>query len=82
VAEERIVLLMDVNKHPKDGKFSKKLAKMNLDMHEFSHKYWGPTPPYTHINGTQPINSGYISSKIEVVNLAMLNYTDSPGNHR
>jgi hypothetical protein len=77
--EERIVLLMDVNDHPTEGKFSRKLAKMNLDVHEFSHKCWGPTPPYTHINGTQPIKGGNISSKIEVVNLAMVNFMDSPG---
>ncbi len=82
VAEEIMVLLMDVNKHPMEGKFSRKLAEMNLDMHEFSHKCWGPTQPYTHINGTQPIDGGYISSEIEVLNLAMLNFTDSPGNHR
>jgi hypothetical protein len=55
---------------------------MNLDTHRFSHKCWGPTPSCTHINGTQPIDSGYISFKIEVIDLAMLNFTDSPGNHR
>jgi hypothetical protein len=82
-AEERIILLlMDANKYPTEGKFSRKLAKMNLDMHKFSHKCWGPTPPYTHINSTQPIDSGYISFEIAVVNLSMLNFTDSPGNHR
>jgi hypothetical protein len=82
MVEEGIILLMDVNEHPTKGKFSRKLAKMNLDMHKFSHKYWGPTPPNTHIKGTQPITSGYISSKIEVLNLAMLNFRDSLGNHR
>ncbi len=73
---------MDVNKHPTEGKFSRKLAKMNLDMHKLSQKCWGPTPPNTHINGMQPIDGGYIYSEIEVVNLAMLNFTDCPGNHR
>ncbi len=82
MAGERIVLLMDVNEHPMEGKFSRKLAKMNLDMHELSHKCWGPIPPDTHINGMQPIDGGYITSKIEFINLAMLNFTDSPGNHR
>jgi hypothetical protein len=35
-----------------------------------------------HINGSQPIDGGYISPEIEVVNLAMLNFQDSPGDHR
>ncbi len=65
---EKIVLLMDINKYPTEGKFIRNLAKTNLNMHKFSHKCWGPTPPYTHINGTKPINRGYISSKIEVEN--------------
>jgi hypothetical protein len=79
---DRIILLMDVNEHPIEGKFSRKLAATNPDMHKFLHKCWGPVAPYTHINGSQPINSGYKSPKIEVVNLAMLNFIDSPGDHR
>ncbi len=79
---DRIILFMDVNKHPIEGKFSKRLATTNPDMHKFSHKCWGPVAPYTHINGCQPIDGGYKSPKIEVFNLAMLNFKDSPGNHK
>jgi hypothetical protein len=35
-----------------------------------------------HINGSQPIDGGYISPEIKVVNLAMLNFQDSLGDHR
>jgi hypothetical protein len=73
---------MDVYKHPTDGKLSRKLAATNLEMKEFSHKCWGPVAPYMQINGTQLINGGYIFPEIEVVNLATVNFKDSPGNHR
>jgi hypothetical protein len=51
-------------------------------MYIFSHKSWGPMPPYTHVKGTHPIDGGYISAEVEVVNLLMLNFTDSPSDHR
>jgi hypothetical protein len=35
---DRIILLMDVNEHPIEGKFSRKLATTNPDRHEFLHK--------------------------------------------
>ncbi len=54
-AEERIILLIDVNKHPMEGKFRRKLAEMNLNMHKFTHRCWGPTPPYTHIKTRNPL---------------------------
>jgi hypothetical protein len=77
-----IILLMDVNEHPTKGKFSKRLSTTNSDIYKFLHKCWGPEVPYTHINGSQPINRGYISPEIEEVNLAMLNFRDGPGDHR
>ncbi len=73
---------MDVNEHPTEGKFSKRLSAMNPDIYEFLHQCWGPEAPYTHINSSQPIDGGYISPEIEVVNLAILNFRDSPGDHR
>ncbi len=82
VEGERIVLPMDVNEHPMDTKFVRWLTAKIPDMSESSHKCWGPTPPYTHVNGTYPINGNYMSPEIEVVNLAMLIFTNSPGGHR
>jgi hypothetical protein len=73
-----------VNEHPTEGKFSKRLSATNPDIYKFLHKCWGPKASYTHINGSQPIDGGYTSPEIEieVVNLAMLNFRDSPGDHR
>jgi hypothetical protein len=79
---DHIILLMDVNEHPTEGKFSKRLSATNPDIYKILHKSWGPEAPYTHINGSQPIDGGDKSPEIEVVNLAMLNFRDSPGDHR
>ncbi len=51
-------------------------------MEEFSHKCWGPTEPYTHPSGKLPIDGGYKSPEVKIVDLAMLNFAESPGNHR
>ena len=49
---------------------------------EFSHKYVGVVPPNTYINGTIPIDAGYRSPDIEVMNFCMLPFINSPGDHR
>ncbi len=73
---------MDVNEHVLKGKFNKALTSAGLNMEEFTHKCWGPNQPYMHINGSNPINSGYKSSEIEVMNICMLSFLDCPGDHR
>jgi hypothetical protein len=78
---ERVILLMDANKHVLKEKFNKALTRTGLDMEEFTHKCWGPNQLYTHINGSIPINGGYNLSEIEVLNVCMLPFLDSPGNH-
>jgi hypothetical protein len=35
-----------------------------------------------HISGLSPIDGGYKSSEIEIVNLGMLTFAESPGDHR
>ena len=79
---ERIVLLMDVNDHPLQNKFYSSLKERDPDMEEFSHRCWGPKEPYTHHLGKSPIDGGYKSPEVEIVNIAMLNFAESPGNHR
>ena len=79
---ERVVLVMDVNDHPLTSKFYQQLQKEQTGFEEFTHKCWGPTPPYTHISGLTPIDGGYKSSEIEIVNLGMLTFAESPGDHR
>jgi hypothetical protein len=73
---------MDANEHVLNGKFHKALTSAGLNMDEFTHKCWGTNEPYTHINGSTPINGGYKSSEIEVMNKCMLPFLDSPGDHR
>jgi hypothetical protein len=79
---ERIVLLMDVNDHPLQNKFYTSLKERNVDMEEFSHKCCGPTEPHTHHLEKSPIDGGHKSPEVEIVNLTMLNFAESPGDHR
>jgi hypothetical protein len=79
---ERIVLVMDVNNHPLNSKFYQRLQQEQTDLEEFTHKCWGPTPPYTRISGSSPINGGYKYPEIKIVNLGMLSFAESPGDHR
>ncbi len=79
---KRVILLMDANERVLKGKFNKALTRTGLDMEEFTHKCWGLNQPYTHINGSIPINNGYKLSEIEVLNVCMLPFLDSPGNHQ
>jgi hypothetical protein len=76
---ERIILMMDLNNHPLRNKLYTKLKEH--DMSQLSHKCWGPKEPYTHHSGTSPIDGGYKTPDIEIVNIAMLNFAESPGDH-
>jgi hypothetical protein len=73
---------MDANEHILKKKFNMALTRTGLDMEEFTHKCWGPNQPYMHINGSIPISGGYKLSEIEVLNVFMLPFLDSPGNHQ
>jgi hypothetical protein len=79
---ERVILSMDAKEHVPKGKFNKALTRTGLDMEEFTHKCWGPNQPYTHIHGSILIDGGYKLSEIEILNVCMLPFLDSPGDHR
>jgi hypothetical protein len=79
---ERALVLMDVNGHPLKNNFYSALQERQTDMEEFSHKCWGLSEPYTHHSGKSPIDGGYKTPELEIVNLAMLNFAESPGDHR
>ena len=81
-AGERIVLVIDVNGHPLHNNLYRQLQERGTEMEEFSHKCWGPTAPYTHYAGRSPIDGAYKSPEIEIVNLCMLTFAESPGDHR
>ncbi len=51
-------------------------------MEEFSHKCWGPKEPYTPTGGKYPIDGAYKTPEVEIVNLSMLTFSESPRNHR
>ncbi len=82
VAGERIVLEIDVNGHPLYNNLYRQLQERSTEMEEFSHKCWGPVAPYTHHAGRSPIDGAYKSPEVEIVNLCMLTFAESPGDHR
>ena len=79
---ERVILLMDVNGDPLRNNLYKSIGARSDGMEEFSHKCWGDEPPRTHARGSGPIDGGYMTPEIEILNLSMLNFVDSPGDHR
>jgi hypothetical protein len=74
--------LMDVNDQPVHNKFYTTLKEQTTDMEEFTHKCWGPKEPCTHHSGKSPIDGSHKSPEVEIVNLSMLNFAESPSNHR
>ncbi len=78
---KQILLMMGINNHLMRNKFYTKL-KAHTNMEEFTHKCWGPKEPYTHHAGKLPIDGGYKTPEVENVNLALLNFAESPGNCR
>jgi hypothetical protein len=81
-AGERIVLVIDVNSHPLHNNLYRQLRERRTEMEEFSHKCWGPKAPHTHPAGKFPIDGAYKSPEVEIINLCMLTFAESPGNHR
>ena len=74
-------MVIDVNGHPLYNNLYRQLQERGTKMEEFSHKCWGPTTPYTHHAGRSPIDGEYKSPEIEIVNLCMLTFAESPGDH-
>ncbi len=81
-AGERIVLVINVNGHPLHYDLYRQLQERRTEMEEFSHKCWGPKTPYTHPAGKSSIDGAYKIPEVEIVNLCMLTFAESPGNHR
>jgi hypothetical protein len=79
---KRIIIMMDINDHSLQNKFYKNLNDQNTNMEEFIHKCWGPKEPYTHHSGKLPIDGGYKLPEVEIVNLTMIAFAESPGDHR
>ncbi len=79
---ERIVLVIDVNGHLLHKELYRHFQERQTNIEEFSHKCWGPKAPYMHPAGKSPIDGAYKLSEIEIVNLCIFTFAESPGNHR
>jgi hypothetical protein len=79
---KRVLIMMDINDHPLQNKFYTKLQEQNTELEDFTHKCWGPNEPYTHHSGKTPIDSGYKTLEVKTVNLAILTFVESPGDHQ
>jgi hypothetical protein len=79
---KRVLIMVDVNNHPLQNKFYTKLQEQNTELEEFTYKCWGPNKPYTHHSGKTPIDSRYKTLEVKIVNLAMLTFAKSPGDHQ
>jgi hypothetical protein len=77
---KKILLMMDINDHPMRNKIYTKL-KAHTNMEVFTHKCWGPKEPYMHHAGKSPIDGGYKTPEVEIINLALLNFAENPGDH-
>ncbi len=76
------MLVIDVNSPPLHNDLYQQLQDQRTEMEESSHKCWGPKAPYTHPAGKSPIDGVYKSLEVEIVNLCMLTFAESPGDHR
>jgi hypothetical protein len=76
------VLVINVKSHPLHNDLYRQLQECRTEMEEFSHKCWGPKAPHTHPAGKSPIDGAYKSPEVEIVNLCMLTFAESPGDHR
>ena len=52
-----------------------------MELEEFSHKYYGSTPPHTFIDGKTPIDAGYKTPDADITSFCMLTFLDSTGDH-
>ena len=81
-AGERIVLVINLNGHLLHNNFHRQLKERQTEIEEFSHKCGGKKAPYTHHAGSSPIDGAYKFPEIEIVNLSLLTFAESPGDHR
>lgn len=79
---DRLFLFVDANEHVTKGRLFSLLGQDGIEIEEASNRYWGRTPPHTFINGTDPIDGVGKSKEVEIVNFAMLPFSQSPGDHR
>ena len=68
---EKLIIIMDANESTMDGPLGKMLEKGGVNLEEFSHKYYGNSPPNTFIDGKIPIDAGYKTPDLEITAFCM-----------
>ena len=80
---ERLIIVMEINEPTMDGPLRKMLEREGVELGEFSHKYYGRTPPNTFIDGKVPlIGAGYKTPDVEIAAFCMLSFMESTEEHR
>ena len=72
----------DVNGHPLHNNLYCQLQECGTELEKFYHNCWGPVALDTHHAGSSPIDGADRSPEVEIVNLCMLTFAESPGDHR
>jgi hypothetical protein len=80
-AGERVVLAIDINGHPLHNDPYQQLQTHKTEIEEFSHKCWGLKASYMHPAGESSINGAYKLPEVEIINLCILAFAESPGDH-
>ena len=73
---------MDANEHVLGGALSKLLAQEGIHLQEQSHRFWGNERPNTYVDGSDPIGGMWCTPDIEITNMKILPFSESPGDHR
>ena len=74
--------MMDANEHVLDGALSKLLAQEGIQLQEQSHRFWGNELPNTYVDGSDPIDGVWCTPDIEITDMKILPFSESPGDHR
>ena len=78
---ERLMVGLDMNDHVLRGQLAVRLRD-ELGLIEVTASHWGKVEPNTHIDGTDPIDTWWVSDDIEVTGVKMLSFHQSVGDHR
>ena len=73
---------MDANEHALNGELTKIMESEGIEMLEISHKFWGETPPNSHVDGSDPITAFYGTNNLEITQLLQLPHISSIGDHK
>ena len=79
---ERVLLMMNTNKHIIYGILCSKLTAPDLNIHETVHAQVAGTTPNTWFHGSDPIGGIWTFSNMDIIGASYLPYHVDLGNHR